>query len=129
MESPIEPQKNYRKWYVKKRYIIPLGLVAVLLIAGIASFYNQSPIERIGEDDGIIIDFSDGTIYGYKDDPEKKYYIVIRTVGFTRKQMAQMVFFKAQEEAETAGYKPSEQFKKGYPCVKFSLNPECPKRY
>lgn len=78
---------------------------------------DNSPVTAVGGyGERIYLKF--GLIYGFKDDPEKEYQVVDMVLHVTRKQLDNMIFFDTPEEAEKAGYKPSENFKKDYECVK-----------
>lgn len=114
-----------------------LGTVTILIAVGLLIRENnkdtiiintddQPPIELVGGGGGrIYLRF--GTIYGFKDDPEKEYRIVAMALHVTQKQLARMVFFNTPEEAEAAGYKASESFQEDYKCVKQGKNLfDCP---
>lgn len=54
MESNPEVKPDRRSWFKKKRYIIPLGLATVLIIAGLSNNSSQ-PTETQGQVQGIQI--------------------------------------------------------------------------
>lgn len=78
---------------------------------------ENSPVTMVGGG-GERIYLKFGQIFGFKDDPKKEYRIVAMVIHVTRKQLDNMIFFDTPKEAEKAGYKPSEDFKKAYDCVK-----------
>ncbi|MBI4136261.1 MAG: hypothetical protein HY481_01800 [Candidatus Vogelbacteria bacterium] len=89
---------------------------------------DESPIELIGGG-GERIYLRFGTIYAFKDDPEKEYRVVAITFHVTQKQWDRMIFFNTPEEAGAAGYKPSKDFQEDYNCVKQGKDLfECPER-
>ena|SRR3989344_5255770 len=45
MDLPSEPQQDSRRWYAKKRFIIPLGLAAVLLVSQLGG--GQEPVKTL----------------------------------------------------------------------------------
>ncbi len=90
---------------------------------------EKSPIGLIGYG-GERIYLRFGTIYALKDDPKKEYRVVaINVFHVTQKQLERMIFFNTPEEAEVAGYKPSENLARDYDCVKQGKDLfECPER-
>lgn len=95
-------------------------IVGAVLIIG-AGFLDWEAIffgEAINYEESDRNYFKLGTIYAWKDDPKKEYSIIaIATAHFTTKQMKNMIFFDSAAEAEAAGYKSDEYFKKYYPCL------------
>ena len=69
-----------------------------------------------GEGERIYLNY--GVIYVSTDDPSKEYNIVNYVIHVTPKLYKKLVFFHTPEEAEKAGYKPSEHFAKEYACFK-----------
>lgn len=78
---------------------------------------DESPISLIGGG-GERIYLSYGTIYAFVDDPDKEYKIVNYVFHVTSERYEKLIFFDTPEEAEAAGFKPSEDFAKDYACYK-----------
>ncbi len=67
-----------------------------------------------GEGERIYLDY--GVIYADIESPDKEYNIVNYVVHVTAERYKKLIFFDTPEEAEKAGYKPSEDFAKEYTC-------------
>lgn len=120
--------KAVQKFFRHKLIIVSFGL---LLFAGLffiqqsdknTIFINtndKSPIEVMGGN-GERIYLKFGIIYINKNDLNREYNVVDGVFHVTSEWYKQLVFFDTPEEAEAAGYKPSEHFTKDYECVKHS---------
>ena len=78
---------------------------------------EDSPISLIGGG-GERIYLSYGTIYALIDDPDKEYNIVNYVIHVTSERYEKLIFFDTPEEAEAAGFRPSENFAQDYECWK-----------
>ena len=76
---------------------------------------DESPIALVGGY-GERIYLSYGTIYALRDDPDKEYNIVNYVIHVTSERYKELIFFDTPEEAEAAGFKPSEHFAEDYAC-------------
>lgn len=120
-----------KQWILKSSLTFRLLVITALVAVLCALLYiNQNGTDVIGinsdPDSTVVmvggggerIYLSEGIIYAAKDDPDKKYYIVNGVAHATRKIFDNLEFFRTPEEAELAGYKPSENFARNYACWK-----------
>lgn len=77
----------------------------------------ESPVALVGGG-GERIYLRYGTIYALRDDPDKEYNIANYTIHVTSERYKKLIFFNTPEEAEAAGFKPSEHFAEDYACYK-----------
>ncbi|MBA4320969.1 MAG: hypothetical protein C0412_21470 [Flavobacterium sp.] len=77
---------------------------AIIITGDRPSPINNCPVSVIGGK-GERIYLSDGTIYVWKDDLEKKYYIVQMTVHFPPEVFKRIKCYRTEEEAIADGYK------------------------
>lgn len=127
MWRPEEVYKNMgKKKYIRTVMLLAMGVLVLIGLSFIAkdnkdTIYintnDKSPFELMGGG-GERIYLKFGAIYGRRDDPNKEYNVVDGVFHVTNEWYKQLVFFDTPEEAETAGYKPSENFAKDYDCVK-----------
>ena len=96
-------------------------LIAVLVSAGLIAFAATSierPPSQESAGDYERIYLSHGSIYAHKTGFAKTYNIVNGVLHVSREEYEDLVFFGTPEEAEAAGYKPSETFARDYTCWK-----------
>ena len=67
---------------------------------------------------GVRIYSKTGIILARKDDPNKEYNVINFTLVVPIEAYHNLVFFHTPEEADAAGYKPSEHFARDYKCLK-----------
>ena len=114
------------RWFEKSRpaqFIVVFGILALIFIIGYLALptADSSVVSLVGGG-GERIYLNLGVIYAFKDDPEKRYDVVVGVVHVTSAQFARMVFFDTPEEAQAAGYIPSNDFVWKSACVEKGLS-------
>lgn len=97
--------------------ILVAVLISIALVAYAATFTEHPPSqESVGDYERIYL--AHGSIYAHKSGFGKTYNIVNNVLHVSREEYEDLVFFETPEEAEAAGYKPSETFARDYTCWK-----------
>ena len=112
-----------KQWLPKSNSTIrQLAIVALATaVAIMCIFVGANPPSETGQrpvEDYERIYLSQGSIYAHKAGFGKTYDIVNGVQHVTREQYDDLVFFGTSEEAEAAGYEPSESFARDYACWK-----------
>lgn len=97
--------------------------IVVLAVGGAYIAYTWPAMFDTQYSDGERFYLDYGSIYAFKSDPKREYYIVASyTLHMSRERYEDVVFFDTETEAQSAGYKASEGFAEDMACVKTGLD-------